>query len=85
MKKKSENVIWETITVRMTQEEKETLRKIAEEEDLTLTIYVKRLLRREIRSKSLKPGPGTEPYGGITFDIPGFNPLSHPDSSGGAP
>ena len=58
MKKRNEGVIWETITVRMTQEEKETLRKIAEEEDLTLTIYVKRLLRREIRrAQASDPGP----------------------------
>jgi len=57
--KKKNGIIWETITVRMTQEEKETLRKIAEEEDLTLTIYVKRLLRREIRSRSLRVSPAT--------------------------
>ena len=82
MKKKNENTVWETITVRMTQEEKETLRKIAEEEDLTLTIYVKRLLRREIRKAQ-------EPTGMLVGTVDGkktWVPLNpHPDSSGGVP
>lgn len=52
MKKKDESIIWENISIRLRQEEKEALRKMAEEEDLPLPVYIKRLLRREIRNWS---------------------------------
>jgi hypothetical protein len=58
VKKKNEGIVWENISIRLRQEEKEALCKIAEEEDLPLPVYVKRLLRREIRKASL---PGLVP------------------------